>query len=78
MSLTIVFAHPCADVAELADALVSGTSVRKDVEVQVLSSAPTLSAFLLTLKRIDNDRFETGLCWPVTPFLTQFSSKLIG
>ena len=30
----------CADVAELADALGSGLSVRKDVEVQVLSSAP--------------------------------------
>jgi hypothetical protein len=29
-----------ADVAELVDALVSGTSVRKNVEVQVLSSAP--------------------------------------
>lgn len=31
---------PYADVAELVDALVSGTSVRKNVEVQVLSSAP--------------------------------------
>ena len=31
---------PQADVAELADALDSGSSVRKDVEVQVLSSAP--------------------------------------
>ena len=29
-----------ADVAELVDALASGASVRKDVEVQVLSSAP--------------------------------------
>ena len=32
---------PCADVAELADALDSGSSFRKEVEVQVLSSAPT-------------------------------------
>src|SRR5438477_7814553 len=31
----------CADVAELADALDSGSSSRKGVEVQVLSSAPT-------------------------------------
>src|SRR5947209_394570 len=31
-----------ADVAELADALGSGLSSRKGVEVQVLSSAPTL------------------------------------
>ncbi|MDN5275727.1 MAG: hypothetical protein JWN33_376 [Candidatus Saccharibacteria bacterium] len=31
---------PYADVAELVDALASGASVRKDVEVQVLSSAP--------------------------------------
>jgi hypothetical protein len=30
----------CADVAESVDALASGASVRKDVEVQVLSSAP--------------------------------------
>jgi hypothetical protein len=30
----------CADVAELADALDSGSSSRKGVEVQVLSSAP--------------------------------------
>ena len=29
-----------ADVAELVDALASGASVRKDVEVQVLLSAP--------------------------------------
>ena len=29
-----------ADVAELVDALASGASVRKNVEVQVLSSAP--------------------------------------
>ena len=29
-----------ADVAELVDALASGASVRKDVEVQVLSSVP--------------------------------------
>ena len=34
--------HP-ADVAELADALDSGSSSRKGVEVQVLSSAPTFS-----------------------------------
>ena len=31
---------PHADVAELADALDSGSSSRKGVEVQVLSSAP--------------------------------------
>jgi hypothetical protein len=37
---TIAAVSPHADVAELVDALVSGTSVRKDVEVQVLSSAP--------------------------------------
>src|SRR5581483_561679 len=35
----IQFAHP-ADVAELADALDSGSSARKGVEVRVLSSAP--------------------------------------
>ena len=29
-------------MAELVDALASGASVRKDVEVQVLLSAPTL------------------------------------
>ena len=33
----------CADVAELADALDSGSSSRKGVEVQVLSSAPIKS-----------------------------------
>jgi hypothetical protein len=33
----------CADVAELADALDSGSSSRKGVEVQVLSSAPMKS-----------------------------------
>ena len=32
---------PTAEVAELADALDSGSSVRKDVQVQILSSAPT-------------------------------------
>ena len=32
--------HALADVAELADALDSGSSVGNDVEVQVLSSAP--------------------------------------
>jgi hypothetical protein len=31
---------PYADVAELVDALASGASARKGVEVQVLSSAP--------------------------------------
>ena len=31
---------PCAEVAELADALASGASGRKVVEVQILSSAP--------------------------------------
>ena len=36
-----------ADVAELADALVLGTSVN-DVEVQVLSSAPMTYLFELT------------------------------
>ena len=30
----------CADVAELVDALASGASVLRDVEVQVLSSVP--------------------------------------
>ena len=34
-----------ADVAELADALDSGSSSRKGVEVQVLSSAPIKSVF---------------------------------
>ena len=41
--LRVVYNVPCfeshADVAELADALDSGSSVRKDVEVQVLSTA---------------------------------------
>ena len=40
-----------ADVAELADALVLGTSVN-DVEVQVLSSAPMTYLFEL-IKQID-------------------------
>jgi hypothetical protein len=35
--------HHRADVAELADALDSGSSSRKGVEVQVLSSAPMKS-----------------------------------
>ena len=35
-----------ADVAELADALDSGSSARKGVEVQVLSSALLFSGFL--------------------------------
>ena len=39
----MVIAQPCADVAELADALDSGSSSRKGVEVQVLSSAPIKS-----------------------------------
>ena len=38
--------HHHADVAELADALDSGSSSRKGVEVQVLSSAPTIIAIL--------------------------------
>ena len=33
-------AQKFADMAELVDALASGASVRKDVEVQVLLSAP--------------------------------------
>ncbi len=33
-----------ADMAELVDALASGASVRKDVEVQVLLSAPQIWA----------------------------------
>ncbi len=39
--ITLEIVPTSADVAELADALDSGSSVRKDVEVQVLSSAPT-------------------------------------
>ena len=39
------FSLPCADVAELADALDSGSSARKGVEVQVLSSAPNQPLF---------------------------------
>ena len=39
----ISIAGPPAEVAELVDALVSGTSGRKLVEVQVLSSAPIYS-----------------------------------
>ena len=38
--------NPNADVAELADALDSGSSARKGVEVQVLSSALLFSGFL--------------------------------
>ena len=40
------FAAECADVAELADALDSGSSARKGVEVQVLSSAPKITKLL--------------------------------
>jgi hypothetical protein len=38
-----------ARVAELADALDSGSSVRKDVEVRVLSRAPNISKGLRRL-----------------------------
>ena len=34
------FTYTYADVAELVDALASGASVPRDVEVQVLSSVP--------------------------------------
>ena len=50
-----------ADVAELADALVLGTSVN-DVEVQVLSSAPMTYLFEL-IKQIDtkiNQKIKSG------------------
>ena len=67
-----------ADVAELADALDSGSSDRKIVEVQVLSSAlkktPTLgfreSAFLLWRTRY-RDAFR-GSCKRTKPNLTLF------
>jgi hypothetical protein len=36
---------PTSGCGGMVDALVSGTSVRKDVEVQVLSSAPSKMAF---------------------------------
>ena len=39
----VTFTHP-ADVAELADALDSGSSAGNGVEVQVLSSAPNLTS----------------------------------
>ena len=42
-----------ADVAELADALDSGSSNRKVVEVQVLSSAPNMFS-LLSLRQPRN------------------------
>src|SRR5688572_12915182 len=38
----IIVVSPTAEVAELADALASGASGRKVVEVQILSSAPIL------------------------------------
>ena len=38
----IATSSPCAEVAELADALHSGCSSRQGVEVRVLSSAPIL------------------------------------
>ncbi len=38
----LYLAHSFAEVAELADAHDSGSCVRKDVEVRVLSSAPGL------------------------------------
>ena len=44
--LSYLLSIKLADVAELADALVLGTSVN-DVEVQVLSSAPTTFLFEL-------------------------------
>jgi hypothetical protein len=48
----------CADVAELADALDSGSSSRKGVEVQVLSSAPMFSI---------RYRHSKLLCWQSLP-----------
>ena len=45
MAIMDVSPFKCADVAELADALVSGTSPSNGVEVQVLSSAPTNQTF---------------------------------
>lgn len=38
-SRALELTHAAADVAELADALVSGTSARKGMEVRLLSSA---------------------------------------
>jgi hypothetical protein len=53
---------PHADVAELVDALVSGTSVRKNVEVQVLSSAPKQEPHKrgVFICRIINGRLAVG------------------
>ena len=51
-----------ADVAELADALVLGTSVN-DVEVQVLSSAPMTFLFELFIEQRDtkiNQKIKSG------------------
>src|SRR5206468_3364158 len=49
-----------ADVAELADALGSGLSSRKGVEVQVLSSAPALVLYT-NFYLVDSFRF-TAFC----------------
>ena len=43
-----IYSHTYADVAELVDALASGASVRKYVEVQVLLSAPTIQPGLVS------------------------------
>ena len=43
-----------ADVAELADALDSGSSSRKGVEVQVLSSAPIQSAIYTEMSQVSS------------------------
>ena len=42
----IINRPPCAGVAELVDALDSGSSVRKDVRVQISPSAPKESKSL--------------------------------
>jgi hypothetical protein len=48
----MILKHPsAADVAELADALDLGSSARKGVEVQVLSSAPLILQQLILYSR---------------------------
>ncbi len=59
-----------ADVAELVDALASGASVPRDVEVQVLSSVPTkkeavepLFSLVLGDRFGSPQRFCSGKIW---------------
>ena len=48
-------------MAELADALDSGSNFRKEVEVQVLLPAPSLKAFVYAALSVFLSRFSTEM-----------------